>query len=105
MLTSLPRIFIIEGLATCALGVFGKFFIVDWPEKAAFLTDDEKLLLVARLSADVGDAKMNTLDAPARKRVFGDWKIYIGTLMYFGVVNTGLSSNLSTSLHPSVYTY
>jgi len=71
----------LEGLVTAVVALASKWFIVDWPETAKFLTEDEKKLLVARLSADVADAKMNRLDKHAVKRMFSDWKIYMGTLM------------------------
>lgn len=36
---------------------------------------------------------MSRLDRLALTRVFSDWKLYIGTLMYFGVVNTGYATS------------
>ena len=89
------RIFIIEGAFTAVFALIGKFFIVDWPETAKFLNDDEKRLLIARLAADVADAKMNRLDKPAYKRIFTDWKIYLGVLMYVGIVNNGYATSVS----------
>ena len=112
-------IFIIEGLATFVFAVISKFFIVDWPETAKFLSPEERLLLVRRLSRDVADARMDRLDSKARRRVFGDWKIYAGyvfhllpshrfhallhlgsttyrILMYLGVNNTGYSISFFT---------
>lgn len=73
-------IFIIEGLATVVIGAASKFWIVDWPETAKFLSDDERALLVQQLSSDAGQAQMNKLDKRAARRVFLDWKIYCGTL-------------------------
>lgn len=90
-------IFIWEGLFTVVVGVASKFLIPDWPEKAKFLKPEEKQLLIARLTADVADAKMNRLDKRAYKRIFSDWKIYCGVLMYFGIVNTGYATSVSTS--------
>ena len=83
------RIFILEGLFTSIFAICGKFLIVDWPETAKFLNEEEKKLLIARLSADVADAKMNRLDKGAYKRIFTDWKMYCGVFMYFGIVNNG----------------
>lgn len=71
-------IFIIEGLITVVVAICTKFFIVDWPEQAKFLTSDERMLLVRRLQEDLLEAKMNRLDKNAKRRVFGDWKIYVG---------------------------
>ena len=71
-------IFIIEGLATFVVAVISRFFIVDWPETAKFLSPEERQLLIRRLSEDMADANMDRLDSKARRRVFGDWKIYVG---------------------------
>lgn len=91
----LYRIFIIEGLATVLVGAASKFFTVDWPETAKFLTDEERKILIAKLSQDNGGARMDHLDKRAAKRVFSDWKIYCAILMYLGIVNTGYSGSVS----------
>jgi hypothetical protein len=77
-------IFIIEGVVTVFAGFVTKFWCTDWPETASFLTEDERALLIARLSADTGDAVMNRLDKRAARRIFSDAKIYLGVLAYFG---------------------
>ncbi|KAF1956727.1 MFS general substrate transporter [Byssothecium circinans] len=82
-------IFIIEGLLTIFFGALSFFWITDWPETSAFLTPTQRTLLLTRLSTDTGPATMNRLDKSAAKRTFRDPKIYLGTLMYLGVVNTG----------------
>ena len=87
------RIFIIEGLLTVVLGVVSKFFVPDWPETAHFLTPSERTLLLARLTSDTGAATMNRLDKAAARRIFRDPKIYLGTLAYFGIVNTGYAGS------------
>lgn len=71
-------LFIIEGLVTVVTGVAAKFLIVDWPETATFLNDEERALLLRRLSEDRGEAKMNRFDKSARKRTFSDIKIWLG---------------------------
>lgn len=73
-------IFIIEGLATIVVSVVGFFTIADWPESARFLSGDEKALVASRIAADNagGTARMDTLDRPALKRIFKDWKIWCG---------------------------
>jgi hypothetical protein len=87
------RIFIIEGLVTVVLAVVSKFWIADWPETAKFLSETERTLLISRLSEDAGEAVMNRLDKRATKRIFRDPKVYLGTLTYFGVVNTGYAGS------------
>ena len=71
-------IFIIEGLATVAAAIAAKFLIVDWPEQSTFLNDQERALLIQRLSEDRGEAQMNRFDKPAIKRTFTDIKLYLG---------------------------
>ncbi|KAJ6088537.1 hypothetical protein N7486_009798 [Penicillium sp. IBT 16267x] len=86
-------IFIIEGLLTCVVGITLKYFVVDWPETAKFLTEEERVLLSRRLAGDVATAKMDRLDRAASKRIYGDWKIWCGTLMYMGALTTGYASS------------
>ena len=75
-------IFIIEGLATFVFAIVSKFFIVDWPETAKFLSPEERQLLIRRLSEDVAEARMDRLNKKARRRAFGDWKIYVGYVFH-----------------------
>jgi hypothetical protein len=79
------RIFIIEGAITVGAGFVTKFWVTDWPETAKFLNDEERALLIARLSADTGDAVMSRWDRRAARRICSDPKIYLGTLAYFGM--------------------
>ena len=67
------------------------FFMVDWPHRATFLTPAEQPLLLARLNSDKETAaKMETWNT---RRCFGDWRIWIGTLMFFCVIATTYSLN------------
>ncbi|PSN62452.1 MFS general substrate transporter [Corynespora cassiicola Philippines] len=86
-------IFILEGLLTFLIGLVAKWWVPDWPETASFLNEEERALLISRLSSDSGDAVMNRLDKRAAKRIFSDPKIYLGTLAYFGIVNTGYAGS------------
>jgi len=71
-------IFIIEGLLTVVVAALGKFFIVDWPETSKFLNPEERALLLRRLREETAEARMDTLDKKATKRILTDWKIYVG---------------------------
>jgi MFS family permease len=86
-------IFIIEGLLTVLVGIIFKFWVVDWPETAKFLTEADRALLLRRLRSDAGFARMDHLDKRAAKRIFSDWKVYVGIMMYMGVVNTGYATS------------
>lgn len=89
-------IFIIEGLCTVVVAACAFFLIPDWPEKARFLKPEERALLIARLAQDTEDANMSTWDSKTTRRIFGDPKIYLGILMYLGIVNTGYATSFYT---------
>ena len=82
---------------TVLVGVAAKWWIPDWPETATFLNDDERSRLVARLADDAGHAHMDRLNKSSVKRILSDWKMYLGTLAYFGVVNNGYTGSVGTS--------
>ncbi|UZP45198.1 hypothetical protein NXS19_013010 [Fusarium pseudograminearum] len=89
-------IFILEGIATVIIAVVSYWFIPDWPETAKFLSDDERALLINRLAEDRKDTHMNTWNAKTAKRIFSDIKIYLGVLMYMGIVTTSYAGSFFT---------
>ncbi|KAK5937723.1 hypothetical protein PMZ80_009852 [Knufia obscura] len=89
-------IFIIEGIATVVIAVGSYFIIPDWPHTAKFLTEDERSMLSRRLALDVERATMNHWDKHTAWRCFGDIKIYLGTFMYMGIVQTGYATSFFT---------
>ena len=70
-------IFIIEGLISVAIGLYCLFTVPNWPDKATFLNDDERLLLKTRIFEGASQARMDRLDAKAIKRSLSDWKIWL----------------------------
>jgi predicted MFS family arabinose efflux permease len=82
-------IFILEGALTCLVS-FGFFFLLpDFPERATWLTPEEKVYVTARLQADQGpSAAERKLTARDVVRVFTDPKIFVGGVMYFGMIVT-----------------
>ncbi len=90
------RIFILEGLLTAVVGVAAKWWIPDWPETASFLNDDERSRLIVRLVEDSGDATMDHLNKAAWRRILTDWKVYLGTMAYFGIVNNGYAGSVGS---------
>ena len=50
-------IFIVEGAATVVAGIVAWFFLVDFPQKASFLDDYERELVIERLNKDRGDGE------------------------------------------------
>ena len=89
-------IFIIEGLTTVVVATASFFIIPDWPHQAKFLQPQEKELLLSRLHTDTLEARMDTWDKAAVRRCFSDVKIWIGVVMYMGVVTTGYSGSFFT---------
>jgi hypothetical protein len=92
-----PRIFILEGLLTAVVGVLMKWWLVDWPADAKFLTPEERQVLLARLKVDRSEEA--TMDRWNTKLVVGDFKIWVGMLMFFGIVNVSLALG-SARRHP-----
>lgn len=78
---------------TAAIGIVSKFWIVDWPETASFLSDDERVMLLRKLKEEAGVARMDRLDKRSGKRILLDWKIYLGTFMYMGALVTGYATS------------
>ncbi|TXT05348.1 uncharacterized protein COLE_06668 [Cutaneotrichosporon oleaginosum] len=55
-------IFVIEGIITVGIGLLGYLLITDFPDKAKFLTDDERDIIQLRIERDRGDAVADTLN-------------------------------------------
>jgi len=80
-------IFILEGILTAVVAIAFFFLIPSFPEDAAWLTEEEKVYVQARLRADQGrsaaERKITLRDVG---RVFKDFKVFLGGLMYFGMI-------------------
>jgi MFS family permease len=80
-------IFIIEGLLTCVIAMALFFLIPDFPERARWVTEDERVYVKARLRADQGrsaaDRKITARDVG---RVYKDFKTFLGGFQYLGMV-------------------
>jgi len=74
----------------CAILVF--FLVIDFPEEAKWLSDDEKTFIKARLAEDMGDSQ---LDAKTTWRdvlsVFKDFNIILSGIMYCCILAAGYS--------------
>ncbi|CAG8957004.1 hypothetical protein HYFRA_00012484 [Hymenoscyphus fraxineus] len=80
-------IFIIEGILTAIVALIFFFFIPSFPEDATWLQDSEREYIKARLQIDQGhsaaERKITIRDVG---RVFKDFKVLLGGLMYFGLI-------------------
>ncbi|KAL8774444.1 MAG: hypothetical protein Q9209_000817 [Squamulea sp. 1 TL-2023] len=69
------------------------------------LDDNERALLLHRLENDDGYAKMDHLDRATLRRILGDWKLWVGALIYLGscTSNYSISYYLPTVLNEFGY--
>jgi hypothetical protein len=93
------RIFIIEGCLTIAVSVTSYVFIVPFPEDSAFLSADDKALLLARLKADSGRDAQDKLQIKQVLTYLRDWKIWAAVLTYVGGLE---NANSITNFQPTV---
>ncbi|KAI0010312.1 MFS general substrate transporter [Xylariaceae sp. FL0662B] len=80
-------IFILEGVLTCVVAFIFFFIFPAFPEHAKWLTEDERAYIKARLQADQGhnaaERKLGFRDALT---VMKDYRIWLGGVMYFGLI-------------------
>ena len=61
---------------TAAVALLAWFFIVDFPQLARFLTEDEKNRVIDRLNKDRGDGEHDPITASKVFRYLLDWKLW-----------------------------
>ncbi|MCJ1400605.1 hypothetical protein MMC11_003811 [Xylographa trunciseda] len=80
-------IFILEGVVTCVVAIVFFFLIPSFPEDAAWLSEDERAYVKARLQADQGrSAAERNISFKDVRTIFKDYKIFVGGFMYFGLI-------------------
>ncbi|KAL9624472.1 MAG: hypothetical protein Q9160_001435 [Pyrenula sp. 1 TL-2023] len=91
-------VFILEGVLTCVISFIFFFLLPDFPEDAKWLTPSERAYIQSRLRADQyggSSSNHNTSSGSGLARrittrdvlnVFKDYKIFVGGLMYFGLI-------------------
>ncbi|KUJ10459.1 major facilitator superfamily transporter [Mollisia scopiformis] len=109
-------IFIIEGLLTFLVALFCPLAISDYPDKAKFLTEEERVEVKRRLTADTSFS--DDFDWRYVKQALTDWKIYANMVLTIGLFtavysislflptilkNLGYSSNKSQLMTVPVY--
>ena len=88
-----PRIFIIEGVITCALALIGYAFIVRFPDQERdkpsfkFLTPDECRFVIDRLNTDRADVAVEPFNIKKFLRPALDFEIW-GFALIFGCTTT-----------------
>lgn len=85
LISSFPnrRIFIIEGLATVVVGIVLPFILLDYPDTASFMTDDERTFYARRIKADynIGAEDGDKFRWHYLRAALFDWKIHLGFLV------------------------
>lgn len=56
------RMFVIYGIMTIVIGFVGLAFVVDFPHKAKFLSEEERNIVLTRIERDRADSKPDALD-------------------------------------------
>ncbi|KAH9919552.1 MFS general substrate transporter [Fomitopsis serialis] len=80
-------IFILEGIVTVVVGGIAFFVLVDFPDTAKFLSEDERAYLIWRKKYDnstVGEEEQSELRH--LKEVFLDWQVWMQILVYMSIV-------------------
>lgn len=77
-------IYIVEGAATCVIGILAYFVIIDFPEsnRNTFLKQQEKEVLRARLREDMGTADAEKVTRACIWMTCKDWKTWAFSYMY-----------------------
>ena len=105
-------IFILEGLLTVVIAIVALFLLYDFPETASFLTPEERAWAVHRLKYQ-GSSRVGRMIAENNKfrwkdvvNAVTDWQLYLGVLMYWGIVCPlyGISLFLPTIIDELGYT-
>jgi MFS family permease len=80
-------VFILEGVLTCVVAIAFFFVIPSFPEEAGWLTAEEREYVTARLQVDQGrSATERRITLRDVGRVFKDYKVWLGGIMYFGLI-------------------
>ncbi|CEL52995.1 putative transporter C1002,16c OS=Schizosaccharomyces pombe (strain 972 / ATCC 24843) GN=SPAC1002.16c PE=3 SV=1 [Rhizoctonia solani AG-1 IB] len=69
-------IFIMLGIITIIAGAIGWLLIVDFPDKATFLSEQERQHVIGRLNRDRGDGEHDPLTTKKVLSHLSDWKIW-----------------------------
>ncbi|KAL8280478.1 hypothetical protein RQP46_007126 [Phenoliferia psychrophenolica] len=77
-------IFIVYGALTMALGIIGFFLIVDFPDKATFLSPAELKIVRDRIDADRGDSVPDVLTVRKMFTHLGDFKLWCFGIIFCG---------------------
>ncbi|KAL5520958.1 hypothetical protein ACEPAF_2961 [Sanghuangporus sanghuang] len=89
-------IFILEGIATVAVGIVAIFVLVDFPVTASFLTPEERAYVIHRKKYDNSRGFGEAEEFASRYvwAAFKDWQIWLHILVYMSIVGPLYSISL-----------
>ena len=83
-------VFILEGCLTCLVSFFWFFAIPGFPEDVKWLSEPEREFVKVRLQAEQGKStRERRITFHDVLNCFKDYKIFLGGLMYFGLIVPG----------------
>ncbi|GBB88643.1 hypothetical protein RclHR1_01520028 [Rhizophagus clarus] len=77
-------LFLIEGLITIVVSMLSYFLLSNYPEKAKWLSDQERKYAVRRLKNDAGKAHVESFDKKQIYAALTDYKVYLA-MLHLGV--------------------
>ncbi|KAK7188036.1 hypothetical protein DPSP01_011921 [Paraphaeosphaeria sporulosa] len=86
-------IFLVEGMITIVAGLLSPIFLVDFPEKAGFLTDRQKYIATSRVSLEQEGAHAEHVSFKDSLKILWDWKIGVYCVQHFVVASSIYSLN------------
>lgn len=84
-------LFIFYGCLTIVIAFVGYAFIVDFPDKASFLTEEEKRIVLLRIQRDRADAKPDPLNMQKIGQYLLMWKPWAFALMFMSTTTATYS--------------
>ncbi|TXT04324.1 hypothetical protein VHUM_04211 [Vanrija humicola] len=75
-------IFIIQGVITIGIGILSILFLVDFPDKATFLTEQQKELVITRIQRDRADAVADPMTGAKIVSYLGTLKLWLFAYMF-----------------------
>lgn len=74
--------FIWYGIITVVVGIVAYFTLVDFPDRATFLTEEQKKFILTRIERDRGDSTHDPVTLKKVIKYARDWKIWLYALMF-----------------------
>ncbi|KAF2451524.1 MFS general substrate transporter [Karstenula rhodostoma CBS 690.94] len=87
-------IFIVEGATTIVAGFLSPIFLIDFPEKASFLTDRQEYIATSRVSLEKEGTHAEHITFKDSLNILWDWKIGVYSIQSFVVLSSIYSLNI-----------